>query len=156
LIGYLKLTTSTYWTVWMICSENNWYKILSLPKPRLFISSLSLQTAPQTIKQDKSTRGKSIEKSIKSQRQPARKTAGKRIQSAPTNNDSKEGPHTPDNSGITTGGQTSTPTLDGSYFPQEIDASAIHAETSVLSIGEIKYYLSQKNFNFMPAMMLLM
>ncbi|XP_052098681.1 uncharacterized protein LOC127733353 [Mytilus californianus] len=43
--------------------------------------------------------------------------------------------HTPDNSHMTTGGQTSTPTHDGSDFPNEIDASAIHPEISVLSTG---------------------
>jgi hypothetical protein len=40
------------------------------------------------------------------------------------------GAHTPDNSHMTTGGQTSTPTHDGSEFPYEIDASAIHPEIS--------------------------
>ncbi|CAC5410796.1 HAUS8 [Mytilus coruscus] len=50
-------------------------------------------------------------------------------------NDNGDTPHTPDNSHMTTGGQTSTPTHDGSDFPNEIDASAIHPEISVLSTG---------------------
>ena len=48
----------------------------------------------------------------------------------------KERPHTPENQSITsTGGKTSTPTMDGSIFPHEmdIDASAIHPEVSLLA-----------------------
>lgn len=58
------------------------------------------------------------------------------------------GAHTPDNSHMTTGGQTSTPTHDGSEFPHhEIDASAIHPEISVLSAGKLLSFLcNHKNF----------
>ena len=47
----------------------------------------------------------------------------------------KERSHTPENQSIaSTGGKTSTPTMDGSIFPHEmdIDASAIHPEASLL------------------------
>ena len=57
------------------------------------------------------------------------------------------GAHTPDNSHMTTGGQTSTPTHDGSEFPYEIDASAIHPEISVLSAGKkLSFLCNRKNF----------
>lgn len=43
--------------------------------------------------------------------------------------------HTPDTSQISTGGKTSTPTSDG-YMFQDIDASAIHPDVSILSTGQ--------------------
>ena len=49
-------------------------------------------------------------------------------------------PHTPENQSMasSTGGKTSTPTMDGSLFPHEmdIDASAIHPEASLL-VGQL-------------------
>lgn len=67
-----------------------------------------------------------------------RKTT-KIARSADAQNRKDTRPHTPENQSIaSTGGKTSTPTMDGSLFPHEmdIDASAIHPEASLLA-GEL-------------------
>ena len=64
-----------------------------------------------------------------------RKTA----KSAESKNRKPVRPHTPENQSMaSTGGKTSTPTMDGSLFPHEmdIDASAIHPEASLL-VGKL-------------------
>ena len=79
----------------------------------------------------------------KSSRQPSKKSHSMNIKapigvdSRPLSTEKPRAPGTPENAHTSTDHKTSTPTNDGSYFPQEIDASAIHAETSVLSTGKL-------------------
>lgn len=83
-----------------------------------------------------------MDKSVKEQKNPK----SSRSLNIPASNKTKpnrqkpstEGVSTPENSRISTSQKTSTPTMDGSFIPQEdIDASAIHAEASFLSSGDM-------------------
>lgn len=89
------------------------------------VKDMSVDFTPRTIQKTKPV-------STDTNSRPGRVTSQT---SDPGTSMNQSTPHTPDNSHMTAGGQTSTPTHDGSEFPQEIDASAIHPEMSVLSTG---------------------
>ncbi|XP_069122957.1 microtubule-associated protein futsch-like [Argopecten irradians] len=90
------------------------------------------QLAEKSLRQEKSSKGsKSIDVPSRptSRHTKTKKPATLRITKE------KERPCTPDNSQLSTGAKTSTPTMDNSIFPTEIDASAIQADSSILSTG---------------------
>lgn len=105
-----------------------------------------------TLKSTENIRNRSTTAAINSRKKdtsrltkPAQQQSSKSSVTAPTRHvrgrtkEQREGiqdrPHTPDNTLASTSAKTSTPTLDGSNFPQEIDASIISADFSLLSNG---------------------
>ncbi|XP_060579501.1 uncharacterized protein LOC132736392 [Ruditapes philippinarum] len=91
---------------------------------------------------DKSRASKSVEYP-----QSAKKSAGK-INRKLTKDSVSERPRTPENQSITsTGGKTSTPTMDGSHLSHDmdIDASAIHPEVSLLAGDTSRVYQLEKH-----------
>lgn len=92
----------------------------------------SIDFSPRTIQKPK----------LSSRDSGTSQSKGKVTEMGTSMNNNGVSPLTPDNSHMTTGGQTSTPTHDGSDFPNEIDASAIHPEISVLSTGRSNILLN--------------
>ncbi|XP_063432342.1 uncharacterized protein LOC134714752 isoform X2 [Mytilus trossulus] len=108
-------------------------------------ASRSMDFAPKSARKiSRKTKDTSIDFSPRTVQKPklssrdsgTSQSKGKVTEMGTSMNNNGVSPQTPDNSHMTTGGQTSTPTHDGSDFPNEIDASAIHPEISVLSTGE--------------------
>ncbi|OWF56173.1 uncharacterized protein LOC110450215 [Mizuhopecten yessoensis] len=88
--------------------------------------------ADKSVRQDKSGKGS---KSMDVSTRPVSRHTKTKKSTAPVIVKERERPHTPDNSHMSTGAKTSTPTMDSSFFPSEIDASAIQADGSILSTG---------------------